>query len=55
MLAEHGVTAFRGDARENYYTHWASQYSDLDTRVHVGATPWAMVEESMRGVSIFGA
>ncbi len=33
---------------------WQARYAELDPRVHV-ATPWAMVEEDMRGVSIFGA
>jgi hypothetical protein len=33
---------------------WQSRYADLDPRVHL-ATPWAMVDESMRGVSIFSA
>jgi hypothetical protein len=33
---------------------WQAKYAQLDPRVHVG-TPWTMIEESMRGVSIFCA
>lgn len=40
---------------QGYYASWSSRYADLDTRVHVGVTPWTMVEESMSGVSIFSA
>lgn len=36
------------------YLLWRDQYADLDSRIHAG-TPWSSVDESMRGVSIFGA
>lgn len=44
-----------GNKGEDYYSRWRRQYADLDPRVHVGATPWAMVEDAMGDVSIFGA
>lgn len=36
--------------------NWQEKYADLDPRVHI-ASPWALVEESMRenGISIFNA
>ncbi|MEX3839869.1 Swt1 family HEPN domain-containing protein [Paraburkholderia sp. BR10882] len=36
------------------YIEWARRYSNVDPRVHAG-TPWAAVEPSMEGVSIFSA
>lgn len=44
-----------GARSEEYYSRWRAQYADLDPRVHVGATPWAMVDDAMGDVSIFGA
>jgi hypothetical protein len=44
-----------GAKGEGYYSHWPAQYADLDPRVHVGATLWALVEDAMGNVSIFGA
>ncbi|MFM0141271.1 Swt1 family HEPN domain-containing protein [Paraburkholderia sp. RL18-085-BIA-A] len=40
--------------REDDYVEWARRYSNVDPRVHAG-TPWAAIERSMEGVSIFSA
>ncbi|WP_321899435.1 Swt1 family HEPN domain-containing protein [Paraburkholderia heleia] len=40
--------------REDDYVEWARCYSNVDPRVHAG-TPWAAVERSMDGASIFSA
>ncbi|WP_198386472.1 Swt1 family HEPN domain-containing protein [Burkholderia ubonensis] len=39
---------------EDDYVEWGRRNSDIDPRVHA-ATPWAGVEPSMKGVSIFSA
>jgi len=36
------------------YTEWQARYAELDPQVHV-LSPWALAEEYMRGVSMFGA
>lgn len=39
---------------EDGYIEWAKRYSNVDPRVHA-ATPWAGIDPSMRGVSVFSA
>lgn len=36
------------------YTKWREQYTNLDPRVQVD-TPWSLIDESMEGLSVFGA
>jgi hypothetical protein len=36
------------------YIQWRERYADLDPRVQAG-TPWSSIEESMQGISVFGA
>jgi hypothetical protein len=38
----------------NDFIEWQERYAEIDPRVQV-ATPWAIIERSMQGVSIFGA
>jgi hypothetical protein len=33
---------------------WQARYAEVDPRVQV-ATPWSSIDESMRGLTIFGA
>lgn len=40
--------------QEDDYVEWAHRYSNVDPRVHAG-TPWAVIESSMEGFSIFSA
>lgn len=36
------------------YLKWRERYADLDPRVQAG-TPWSSIEDSMQGISLFGA
>jgi hypothetical protein len=36
------------------YVQWQERYATVDPRVQVG-TPWSSIDESMRGISVFGA
>jgi hypothetical protein len=43
-----------GRGPEEDFNGWQNKHADLDPRVHV-LSPWASVDESMRGISIFDA